>query len=185
MFFDRIGKMFLADYSQAFIFDPAFFGFKCFGSLFFQKPFFEFSDLLFRHQFAGVKIDADAKAFRNRFDKLMTGYPQIINPENPVGSTPLPVFDAIKDNPFVFAGWTINPHDNLTAFQVMFNARLHLSGFPVHLHNLHDIFLLVQRPERSRTSLSNALFEIVWTLVCSPNHGLSLARVQMTVLPFL
>ena len=31
----------------------------------------------------------------------------------------------------------------------------------------------------------SALFEIVRTLVLNPNHGLSLASVQMKVLPFL
>ena len=185
MFFDRISKMFLADFSQAFIFDPALFGFKCFGSLFFQKPFFKFSDLLFRHQSAGIKIDADSEAFRNRFDELMTGDPQIINPKNPAGSTPFPILHTLKNNAVIFMGWSINPHNNLSPFQTMFHARLHLPGFPVHVHNLHDIILHFQRPERSRTSLSNALFEIVRTLVCNPNHGLSLARVQMTVLPFL
>ena len=142
------------------------------------------SDLLFRHQSAGIKIDADSEAFRNRFDELITGYPQIINPENPAGSTPFPTLHTLKNNAIIFMGWSINPHNNLSPFQTMFHARLHLPGFPVHVHNLHDIFLLVQRPERSRTSLSNALFEIVRTLVCSPNHGLTLASVQTTILPF-
>ena len=108
----------------------------------------------------------------------------IINPENPAGSPPFSILHALKNNTVVFMGWTINPHNNLSPFQTMFHARFHLPGFPVHVHNLHDIILHFQRPERSRTSLSNALFEIVRTLVCSPNHGFTLASVQMTTLPF-